>query len=150
MRPKDGAKLYHSDKWDGYVAARNRLLEAVRKNDTHGLIALSGDVHNNWAGQLKADFSDRGSATLGNEFVATSISSNGDGADSKKGQRRIVDANPHIAFYNGQRGYLRCLVGRDEWRTDYRVLPYVTKPGAPISTRASFIVERDSRKLIPV
>jgi len=149
-RPKDGVDLYHPDKWDGYTAARNRLFGALRQHDVGGLVGLSGDVHNNWAGRLKADFGDPGSAVLGNEFVATSISSNGDGADRNKGQQRIVDANPHIAFFNGQRGYLRCLVGRDEWRTDFRVVPYVTKPGAPISTRASFIVERDSRNLSAV
>jgi alkaline phosphatase D len=108
---------------------------------------LSGDVHNNWAGALKADFDDPQSVALGAEFVATSISSNGDGADSTKGQRNIVEANPHIAFYNGQRGYLRCEVGREAWRTDFRVVPFVAKPGAPIATRASVVAERASGRL---
>ncbi|MEU4712507.1 hypothetical protein AB0F73_02410 [Micromonospora purpureochromogenes] len=36
---------------------------------------------------------------------------------------------------------VRCLLDNDQWRTDYRVLPYVTTPGAPVSTRASFVVE---------
>jgi alkaline phosphatase D len=149
-RPKDGQDLYHSDKWDGYVAARDRLFTALRANDVQGLISLAGDVHNNWAGRLLADFDDPDSRTLGNEFVSTSISSGGDGADVKKSQRRIRDANRHIAFYNGQRGYLRCVVGRDEWRTDFRVVPFVSKPDAPIATRASFIVERESRVLFSV
>jgi alkaline phosphatase D len=26
-------------------------------------------------------------------------------------------------------------------RTDYRTVPYITKPGAPLNTRASFTVE---------
>lgn len=149
-RQKGGEDLYHSDKWDGYVAARNRLFETLQKSDVNGLIALSGDVHNNWAGRLKADFDDPHSRTLGNEFVATSISSNGDGADTKKSQLRIRDANAHIAFCNGQRGYLRCHVTRDEWRTDFRVVPYVSKPGAPITTRASYVVDRKSRELFSV
>jgi alkaline phosphatase D len=62
----------------------------------------------------------------------------------------MVAANPHIAFANGQRGYLRCRVARDEWRTDFRIVPYVTKPGAPVTTRASFVVDHDSRKLMAV
>jgi alkaline phosphatase D len=146
-RPRDGADQYNDDKWDGYRAARGRLFDAARQHGLDGLIALSGDVHNNWAGTLKADFDDPKSAALGAEFVATSISSNGDGADSTKGQRSIVEANPHIAFYNGQRGYLRCEIGRDAWRTDFRVVPYVSKPGAPVATRASLVVERASRRL---
>jgi len=149
-KPANGADLYHGDKWDGYVAARNRLFAALQANDVQGLIALAGDVHNNWAGRLLADFDDPDSKTLGNEFVATSISSNGDGADAKKGQRRIQDANGHIAFYNGQRGYLRCIVTPEEWRTDFRVVPYVSKPGAPVTTRASYVVERASREMFSV
>jgi alkaline phosphatase D len=138
---------YHTDKWDGYLAARDRLFQAVRKADVQGLIGLAGDVHNNWAGTLRANFDDPASEILGHEFVSTSISSGGDGEDDKKSQQRIVDANPHIAFFNGQRGYLRCTVGRNEWRTDYRVVPYVSKPGAPISTRASFVVDRETHRM---
>jgi alkaline phosphatase D len=46
-----------------------------------------------------------------------------------------------MRFHNGQRGYVRCIVAPDRWQADYRVLPYVTRPGAPIETRASFVVE---------
>lgn len=148
LRRKDGVDEYHTDKWDGYLAARDRLFQAVRKADVQGLIGLAGDVHNNWAGTLRANFDDPASEILGHEFVSTSISSGGDGEDDKKSQQRIVDANPHIAFFNGQRGYLRCTVGRNEWRTDYRVVPYVSKPGAPISTRASFVVDRETHRMV--
>ena len=148
LRRKDGVDEYHTDKWDGYLAARERLFQAVRKAEVQGLIGLAGDVHNNWAGTLRANFDDPASEILGHEFVSTSITSGGDGEDDKKGQQRIVDTNPHIAFFNGQRGYLRCIVGRNEWRTDYRVLPYVSKPGAPISTRASFVVDRETHRMV--
>ncbi|MEV0695356.1 hypothetical protein [Streptomyces sp. NPDC050388] len=29
----------------------------------------------------------------------------------------------------------------DLWTTDFRVVPYVTRPGAPVSTRATYVVE---------
>jgi alkaline phosphatase D len=32
-------------------------------------------------------------------------------------------------------------VDREQWRSDFRVVPFVTRPGAPITTRASFVVE---------
>ncbi|MFG1818426.1 hypothetical protein ACGFIF_32000 [Kribbella sp. NPDC049174] len=32
-------------------------------------------------------------------------------------------------------------MNRKQWRSDYRVVPYVTTPGAPITTRASYVVE---------
>ena len=46
-----------------------------------------------------------------------------------------------MRFHNAQRGYQVCHLGRDEMRTDYRVLPFVSEPGAPISTRSSVYVE---------
>jgi alkaline phosphatase D len=75
------------------------------------------------------------------EFVGTSITSGGDGADVDALGRTFLAANPHMKFFNAQRGYVRVNVNRERWRSDFRVLPYVTRPGAPISTRASFVVE---------
>lgn len=42
-------------------------------------VVLAGDVHHNRASELKRDFGDAASASIGVEFVATSISSGGDG-----------------------------------------------------------------------
>ncbi len=137
-----GDVLFDMDKWDGYVAARNRLLGHVANIGKRNLIVLSGDVHAAWAGDLRHDFKQPQSPVLGTEFICTSISSKGDGWDSKKGPRRIVAANPHIRYYNGRRGYTRCEVSPGQWRADYRTVPYVTRPGAPISTAASFVVQR--------
>jgi alkaline phosphatase D len=53
----------------------------------------------------------------------------------------ILAENPHIKFFNGQRGYVRCRLTQDAWQADYRVLPYVKEPGASIVTRASLVVE---------
>jgi alkaline phosphatase D len=40
-----------------------------------------------------------------------------------------------------------CQVTPKEWRTDYRAVEYVTRPGAPLVTRASFVVE-DGRAVL--
>jgi alkaline phosphatase D len=62
------------DKWDGVPAARDRLFAAISDSRLANPVVLTGDVHNNWAGVLKREFSDDKSDTLGVEFVATSIS----------------------------------------------------------------------------
>jgi alkaline phosphatase D len=49
--------------------------------------------------------------------------------------------NPHIKFFNAQRGYVRCDVTPQRWQTDFRIVAAVTKPNEPVSTRASFVVE---------
>ena len=40
-----------------------------------------------------------------------------------------------------QRGYAVATVTRDEWRTDFRTVPYITRADAPVSTHASYVVE---------
>ena len=78
---------------------------------------------------------------IGTEFVGTSLSSGGDGQDVPPRIAAFLPENPQVRFFNGQRGYVRCRVTPDRWQSDYRIVPFVTKPGAPIDTKASFIVE---------
>jgi alkaline phosphatase D len=56
--------------------------------------------------------------------------------------RTSLAENPHMKFYNDQRGYVLCKVTPEEWRADFRVLQYVSRQGSPISTRASFVVKK--------
>ena len=73
--------------------------------------------------------------------MGTSISSGGDGSDVRPGTLETMDENPHVKFWNDQRGYVCCRLTPDAWQTDFRVLHYVKEPGAPIATRASLAVE---------
>ncbi|MEV0568749.1 alkaline phosphatase D family protein [Dactylosporangium sp. NPDC050588] len=81
------------------------------------------------------------SRTVGVEFLGTSITSGGDGSDLDTRGTEWLASNPHMKFYNARRGYVRCLLTHDQMRTDYRIVPFVTQSGAPVSTRASFVVE---------
>jgi alkaline phosphatase D len=129
------------DPWDGYVADRDRVLTAAQDRGVRNLVVITGDRHQNYAWDLKRDFADPDSPTVASEFVGTSISSGADGADMTEEGQRFLAANPHMKFFNQQRGYVRVSVTEERWRSDFRVLPYVTRPGAPVSTRASYVVE---------
>ena len=135
-----GAPRYHPDKWDGYVAARRALLEHLRTAKVANPVVLTGDTHSSWAGELKADFGDPASPTVGVEFIATSISSGGDGSDWREETPKVLAANPHVRFFNNQRGYVSHEVTPEAWTARYRVVERVTVPGEPIKTRASFAV----------
>ncbi|WP_010531341.1 alkaline phosphatase D family protein [Lentibacillus jeotgali] len=139
--------LYSMDAWDGYTPARQRITDFAANKKMDNLIVLTGDVHASWASNLMADFKDLQSRILGAEFVGTSITSGGNGADERADTDRILEQNEHIKFFNDYRGYVRCQVTPTQWKTDYRVLPYVTKPGAAISTRASYIYKKDQNGL---
>jgi phosphodiesterase/alkaline phosphatase D-like protein len=50
--------------------------------------------------------------------------------------------NSHIRFFESRkRGYVRCELTPERWRTDLRVLDGVRDRHAPIGTLASFVVE---------
>ncbi|MEZ5934497.1 MAG: alkaline phosphatase D family protein [Alphaproteobacteria bacterium] len=145
---KEDVDAYHMDKWDGAVDARRRLLDFVHEHGVANLVALSGDIHQNWAGELKLDFDEPGSATVGHEFVATSITSGGDGADHHKSTPKKLAQNPHMTFFNDQRGYMLCEVTPNLWTTRYRTVDFVSRPGAPIRTRRSLAIEAGRTGLV--
>ena len=140
MEPGEGRK-FSMDKWAGYNAELKEVMRFLAQRKPSNPVVLTGDIHSNWVTDLKADFDKPESVIVGAEFTGTSISSSGDGADVRPGIEKLYSKNPHLQFYNGQRGYVRCTVTPDKWLTDYRVVPFVSKPDAPISTRASFVVE---------
>ena len=140
-RTKGDAETFSMDAWDGYLGARDRVQDAFQRFGVSNPVVLSGDVHANWANDLLADYADPDSRVLGTEFVGTSITSGGNGSDTRADTPTILGENPHIKFFNNLRGYVRCRVTPEEWRADYRVLPFVTSGGAAVSTRASFVVQ---------
>ncbi|GAA4206732.1 alkaline phosphatase D family protein [Actinocatenispora rupis] len=136
-----GLQQLNPDSWDGYAAARGRLFAGLAERKVRNPVVLSGDAHVHCAADLKADFADPDSATIGAEFLGTSISSGGDGSDLTAAGKEWLAANPHLRFVNSQRGYVRCRVEPAQFRADYVVLDKVTTPGGTASVRRSFVVE---------
>ncbi|MGL5116802.1 MAG: alkaline phosphatase D family protein, partial [Beijerinckiaceae bacterium] len=139
--PSATATGYHMDKWDGAVAGRNRLFDAIEETKLANPVVLTGDIHQNWAGDLKRDFDDVNSKTLGSEFVATSITSGGDGAAMTSAGQNMLNKNKHIKYFNNQRGYVRHVLTKDRWQADYRVMDKVSTPDGKVSTAKSFVIE---------
>ena len=77
------AKALNMDSWAGYEVPRERLLARMR--GLGNVVVLTGDEHENFAGILNDR--DRPVAV---EFVATSISSGGDGQDVRPGSDTIL------------------------------------------------------------
>lgn len=134
-------EMFSMDKWDGYVGSRKRLFNVVKQHDIENFVVLTGDIHRNFVSNLLEDFENPESPILGTELVCTSISSAGNGADITESGKKYLAENPWIKFVNRQRGYVRCQLTPEQLKADFRVMPYVEKKGAPIQTRASFIVE---------
>ncbi|WP_040795901.1 alkaline phosphatase D family protein [Nocardia higoensis] len=130
-----------TDAWDGYVADRHAVLSAAAERCVRNLVVITGDRHENYAADLRRDYNDPDSPVIGSEFTGTSVTSGGDGVDIYDHGRRLLAANPDLKYFNAQRGYVRVEVDRQLWRNDFRVVPYVQRPGAPVRTDATYIVQ---------
>ena len=60
---------FYSDGWDGYPAARKRLLGFLGERKPANPVVLGGDVHSFWVNDLKPDFNAARSPTVASEFV---------------------------------------------------------------------------------
>jgi len=126
-----------NDSWDGYPAARRRLLESLAAKSNP--VVIGGDIHAFNVNQLKLDFDDPASPVIGAEFVGTSVTAQG-------WPQERVDAlradNPHVLLADSRyRGYVRVEVTPKELRADLRALEHVASREAKCTTLASFVVE---------
>lgn len=142
--------MHSMDQWPGYEMDRRRVLKHFAEREISNPIVLTGDIHTNWANELIADFDHLDSRVVGTEFVGTSISSGGDGTAKDTREEQLQAQNPFVKFYNAQRGYVRCEVTPTAWRSDFRVVEQVSKPGAPVQTCKSLVVESGRANLHPV
>ncbi|MCC7017879.1 MAG: alkaline phosphatase D family protein, partial [Rhodospirillales bacterium] len=117
------------DQWAGYDEPRKRLFRELVARKVSNPVVLTGDIHSNWVNDLKIDFDDAKAPVIATEFVGTSISSGGDGAEKPKDLDRSLSENPFVKFLNTERGYVRCDLNQSQWRSDYCVIPKVSQPG---------------------
>jgi alkaline phosphatase D len=96
---------YNLDSWDGYPAARARLLRAAQRAASN-LVVLAGDSHNAWGNNLSID-----GKPAGVEFATHSVTSPGfesllSGVSPGDLAAALRKANPGLAFSDtSQRGY---------------------------------------------
>lgn len=134
----DGRRLW-TDGWDGYPAARRRLLESMHARRLANPVVIGGDVHMHWVADLKPDFDDPKSPVVASEFCGTSITSQG---ASQKMVEALLPENPHMKFgRSDQRGYVRCSLAGGRLTAELVGLETVKKPDARAEVLARFAVE---------
>ncbi len=132
---------FSMDKWDGYAAARSRLYTRLRETKASNPILLSGDVHLHFGADLKLDYANPASPTVGVELTNSAITSGGDGSDVAGDWEQTKSDNPHIKFHSGRRGYIACTATQSSLRADFRVLDRVRVPDRPVRTHGSLVIE---------
>jgi alkaline phosphatase D len=137
--PGDRGGTYWTDGWDGYPAARRRLLGPVSRRKVPGVVVLGGDMHANYVADLKEDYDDPGAAVVASEFCGTSITS------LSLPQARVDAArayNPHIRYgRTDQRGYMHFALDAKQLAVQLRVVDDPLDPASGIATAARFVVD---------
>ncbi|APX33115.1 alkaline phosphatase [Brachybacterium sp. P6-10-X1] len=110
------------DMWDGYPAARRRLLEAL--GTASNPVVLSGDIHKHVAAEVRADYEDPDAATIGVELVCTSVASDGDGAKDDEYTEDWL-RHEYVRHYDGRRGYLHVRLSPEEMVSSFHVVDWV-------------------------
>lgn len=134
------------DQWDGYPAARRRLLTEMRR--AGNAVMLTGDIHKHVAAELRGETVGLEAGPTGVELVTTSAASDGDGARTDKYTKDWV-RHGHVRHYDGRRGYLHLSFTPDELVSSFWVVPWVESDDtAPKELSARFTTPAGSNRLI--
>lgn len=136
---------YATDLWDGYRPARARFIESIRSQGLTNVVIATGDHHRHCVGTVPENDENVEGKMVAVEFLATSISSGGDGSAS--GFDHYLTNNPQFKLYNNQRGYQLFDITPTTWTTDVKVMDQVTRPGGAIRSLAKFVVTPDAAAL---
>src|SRR5699024_11204602 len=108
--------------WDGYPAARQRLLDAMAAASNP--VMLTGDIHKHVATELLADSTDPGSGTIGVELVCTSVASDGD-CSADAGNPDLWLDHDYVKHYDGRRGYVHVRLTPQELVSSFYIVDWV-------------------------
>ncbi|RLK09563.1 alkaline phosphatase D [Micromonospora sp. M71_S20] len=138
-----GTRQLGGDQWDGYDAARSRLLQFLAQRGPTNPIVVTGDLHSNQVSDLPASFDEPGAPIVATEFMGTSITSGGD-----ETRRTVYDGfgNSWERFRNfGQRGYVAVDLTHDTFLADYRGVQTVRQQISPAYTVEKFALQAGQR-----
>ncbi len=134
---RDGTPGQFTDGWDGYGPNRSRMLTALAQSQAKNPVFLGGDIHSYWATDLKADYENPSSRTVGTEFVGAAIA-----------QRPSVNLaglqahNPHVIFSDcNTNGYATVKVTPQRLETQFRAISNRFDRETTVSTLKAFAVE---------
>jgi alkaline phosphatase D len=135
---RDGLEFF-TDAWDGYPAARDRLVHSLHKHEIRNPLIVGGDYHCTIACDVKADYGRPDSATIGTEIVGTSLTSPGM-PQSVLDER--IKTSPHARFSDSDhRGYVLFDLSDKGLDIAMRSMTSITTHDADCTTTRRFHVE---------
>lgn len=154
------SQFLNPDQWDGYPAARDRLMAVLRGDEAHAAVdnavVLTGDIHTAWAMNLSEDPNNplvynplTGEGSRAVEFVATSVTSPGLEALAQV-QNVIRINNPHIRYVDlARKGYLLLDLDPERCVGEFWAVDTIEMRSSGETFQAAFEVRTGSNRLAP-
>jgi alkaline phosphatase D len=152
-----GARPQNVDVWDGYPAARARVMDFLAAERISNLAILTGDIHSSWAMDVpRRPFRDyrpaTGAGSMAVEIVTPAISSPPlyAGAGMREASTLLRLATPHLKYLDGDhRGYVLLDVDAKRLVADWYHVPTVERRTNEETKARTFACERGSSTLQP-
>ena len=115
------------DAWDGYPAARDRVLKSALDADAN-LISLAGDTHNGWAFNLDLDGTAAGVEMGGHSVTSPGLEGYLGAIPHETMVRLLRERNPQLAWADtATRGYMAVELAPDKATSEWRSLATIRK-----------------------
>jgi alkaline phosphatase D len=139
-------RRYTTDNWNGYFAARQRVLDGLQRHRVKNPVVLSGDIHAFIAGNVRARPDQPDSPLLAAEIVATSISS--DGRPQEQLEEGLRE-NPDLLLAEGRyRGHVSLRLSPHRLQASLMALENRDDPESAQRVLQSLVVEAGRPELL--
>jgi alkaline phosphatase D len=131
-------RRYWADGWNGYAAARERLVDFIAERRIENPVVLSGDIHAFLVNDINRRADDASSPIVATELVTTSITSP---ARPQSDFDRWLPENANVRLARSdRRGYLRLAVNAERLHADLVAVDDVARADSGTRVIASFDV----------
>ncbi len=146
------------DSWDGYPAARRRVLDHLASLGDRDVVVLTGDIHSSWALDVPRDpYSseaydpESGRGSLAVELVTPAVSSSPLGSFELAVElfARAQETRPHLQFIDlAHRGYLLVDLDRERVQGEWYFAEDVSRPDGAVRFAAALRSARGAAHLV--
>jgi len=144
-----GAATPNADSWDGYRAARARVLDAAAAAGSKHLVVLTGDVHSSWGYDIAPNPFDpkrydprTGQGAVGTEIITPAVSSPPGFNPSQTAQ--ILAGRPHLKYFSTEyRGYVVLDLTREQLQAEWWSVPTVLERTPAETLERSLVAAAD-------
>jgi len=124
-----GDIVLNVDQWDGYPAARSRLLTTIDESQLANVVVLTGDIHAGGAANIRLPDAGAEGKIVAHELVCPGISSEGIGALGEALDLSTIG----LTYANfADNGYVRATITPERWTTEFMVVDTIAEPAASI------------------